>query len=868
MEATTGTVASKPTTKLAETKQDDKQKKGYWLQYLSYLYFLRASIILWLSMPVLAFLDWAGAASFTRGIIALDDWRHFILSAFFITINGWVALLSARIVCAYGGQRFECEPPETWKVTEDDNMSIGTFLVSQLPGLVLLIRVAWISHYEMSVNGAQKWGYASIAGYLLLGVLAALLCWILIAGIYYWMFWNKDPENPDKKPTANKPKSFLAPCSNLFKCLQDREPPLFLLLLSKLGKIPARLGPGYKTSDRPFNPLHTGHALAFLVLSFILTVYFVFWDFTSPVPLKHVHLIVEATILAVGLLVAVATGLYHIRLKRLSKRKHSEGHAMANLCIAIVLFFPIIIVILTPFIFRHNHELMPVLASVSVLLLFIIWGLAAMAFFLDRFRVPVLTSGLLLLALIGRSSSDHLVQTTNESYPRTHDHQSFLSQTNLPTPRDIINNRILDPSNPQPVIIVTATGGGIHAASWTSAVLRVLEEEFKSHGNNLHSNILLMSTVSGGSVGTLPWITEYVKPNAFDPTNVDKMRTIAECSDLQAVAWGLTYADFMRLFIPYSQRDLAQYDRGWSLQQAFWRNRRTACNPKEQLYEKDGKAATEETLGGFVSKDFPAFSFNTTVAETGNRFLLSNYRVPKQIDSGAEIVPASSFLDIYQKDLALSSAARLSANFPYVSPMPRVDMGSTGYHFGDGGYFDNDGTGTAMEFLWFAFIDRNAQARAVPILLLEIRDSPDIDASQEDDDLKHQNDNHSPNKGNSWGTKGQLTGPLLAFWNSGHVSITSRNRRELCFFKTALGKKADIVHVVFDYKGNPDEPQPLSWHLTERQKGDIDIQIKETRISSRAKDVWEWYSKKLAGETAFQQEEILSKHCALDTSEN
>ncbi|MFM7438366.1 MAG: hypothetical protein ACKO2V_07140, partial [Snowella sp.] len=62
-------------------------------------------------------------------------------------------------------------------------------------------------------------------------------------------------------------------------------------------------------------------------------------------------------------------------------------------------------------------------------------------------------------------------------------------------------------------------------------------------------------------------------------------------------------------------------------------------------------------------------------------------------------------------DLALTTAARLSASFPYVTPMARNDRENIitvkngketilqNYHIADGGYYDNSGAFTAMNWL-------------------------------------------------------------------------------------------------------------------------------------------------------------------------
>jgi hypothetical protein len=248
----------------------------------------------------------------------------------------------------------------------------------------------------------------------------------------------------------------------------------------------------------------------------------------------------------------------------------------------------------------------------------------------------------------------------------------------------------------------------------------------------------------------------------------------------------------------------------------------------------------------------PAFTLNTTVAESGGRFLLSNYMVPKveTSPSNTEFLPAESFLQAYAQDpccangphgeklfadLPLSTAARMSATFPVVSSATRIprQYARAASHFLDGGYFDNDGTGSAIEFLYSVMNQRLAGQRQpeagrqpVPatkplkVLLVEIRDGDDLDPHLEPDDLQHQSGGDHPPA--PWWTLDQLLGPLEGLWNAGHVSVTRRNRRELCVLETAYEDKLIIHHVVFaipkqrDDKQKP-KPAPLSWKLTASQ---------------------------------------------------
>jgi hypothetical protein len=835
--------------------------------FLRYLYFMRFSILLWVSMPLLAALDMTGAAAFTRGIVALNEPLQFFFAAFFTAINGWIALLSARIVCAYGNERFDTPPPPQWIVAPRRDMSLGTFLAAQVPGFLLLGYVAWISKKEETL------GYGQILPWFVLGLIAALICWLLMACIYYWLFWTKDPRGV-QAPVDDNPKSFLVPYTGWFQRLQDREPSVFLLVLLEVGKLVAKLGPGYRNPDRPFNPLHSGHSLALLTLGFIVTIYTVFWDFTSPIRLGLVHTMVIAIIVTAAALWTLSALLYHLLVLR--RRPGGKQFSFKNLALMVLLFFPLLLVSALPFTGARGGSALPVLASVSVLLLFVTWGLAALAFFLDRFRIPVLLLILLfsvIMNLVG--GSDHSVELADNSHQHRYEKQLQKPEELLPTPNKVYQAFQAQDGpahiGPRPVIIVTATGGGIHAARWTAGILALLERKFRgsqlSDGAEFHRSILLVSTVSGGSVGAGPWAAAYMNPETeFSKEKLEGMERVTGCSELQAVAWGLTYADFLRSWRPFRgslfNGELDTYDRGWALQQAFWRNRQSEKCGDTNLSPEENQ---ENTLGDLAwsGKHVPAFAFNTTVAETGDRFLSANYVLPKQKNSEGEITPADSFLRVYQKDLALSSAARLSANFPYVAPMPRVSLTGSHFHFGDGGYFDNDGTSTAMEFLFYALNPEGKPPAASPnqnktplrVLLVEIRDSGNPAADGWPDDLAHQR----PCK--DWGPAGQLVGPLETFYNANHVSVTLRNRRELLFLEGALKDQAEVKRIVFDYRGDKKRVQALSWHLTSAQLKEIHEELE--KHDARAQAAVDWYRAALQGKSAaiLQPSPVASETC-------
>jgi hypothetical protein len=812
---------------------------------VKYVYFMRFSIMLWLFFPIFAALDWSGALSaMSRGIVALESWQHLVLAGFFVTMAGWIALLSARIVCAYGQDRFDCPPPWYFEVKETRKMSWWAFWLAQIPGFLLLTYVGHATYVEQ--GDKKDFSAVAVAAFLLLGVIFALLCWTLMTGIYYWMFWRP----------GSTAKPFLVPYAKLFSNIESCPPSSPLVGLLQLFERAAKLGPGYAENTRGMFKLHSGHAFAFLTLGFLAAVYVAFWHYTAPIELSNVRLMARI----VFIIGAIVWTILSLRARHVLPRPAGKWYTARM----IVLFAPLLYMVSLPFWSDNKPFAMPVLSFVTVLLTFVFWGLGGLAFYFDRFRVPVLASVVAVLVLFNLAFGK--LAGTDEHYITSFDFSTngpnALKEPVLPpklTPGEILGR--FEAGNagmgkPRPVIIVTATGGGIHAAMWTSTALNEIEKQFGSHpdlkATTFHDSILMISTVSGGSVGVAPWLSHYLDGSDFKN---DADMEITGCSDLQAAAWGLVYADFLRVLFPFRFSSLGKtlntYDRGWALEQAFGRNRKAKCDPN-QFHRNPFDIKEDKRISDFDLESHPgrpAFSLNTTAEETGARFVIGNYDVKPESDK-SEITPTHSFVPYFQQDLPLSTAARLSANFPYVSPMPRLkpfedpkdkDNNRRNYHFGDGGYFDNDGTASAMEFLWYALRKRPDAGAKLPVLIVEIRDG---------DDPSGVGDPDPANK--AW--PGQTLGPLSTFYNANHVSVTRRNRRELCFMEKALKDKAEFTHIVLPFSrcrpGDaacwkmPDK-QALSWHLTGDQKLQMHTAI--DNVKDQIAEIASWYAHPVPG---------------------
>jgi hypothetical protein len=584
-----------------------------------------------------------------------------------------------------------------------------------------------------------------------------------------------------------------------------------------------------------------------------------------------------------------------------------------------------------------SSQTFPVLCSVLVLLSLIALVICGIAFLIDRIHIPVILAFALLLFIVHTGVGwfylipglnhrprfggygDHYFEVVNLKHaPAMASPKEILRETNCGDDAAPV---------PCPIIIVSATGGGIHAAAWTTLMLTELETAFQSNPDLLrrniafHERVVLYSTVSGGSVGLLPFLNEYYADQPFSREGWKKekkaMFTASGCSTLEAVAWGLEYRDFDVLLAPWASGLFSpKWDRSAALEAGFQRHLFTATCGQPEI--KGGPKKEERTLGnlaedlkftvdnpnGPARKHSPAFSMNTTAAETGGRFLLSNYHVSPDVALDDGVAPAEDFLFAYGSrtprstfpDIRLSTAARLSATFPYVSSAARSDQikdDEGTLHYVDGGYYDNDGIASVVEFL---LAGRFAIAKDpspddhlldLPILLIEIRDGLDLDRTQSPEDHAHEPSKLvkcdkppcEQSRQPRWNVSRQLGAPLEAFWAAGHEAVTRRNRRELEVLMEMLGKKhVAFTHIVLDYKEPSEDEgqsgqasprgsaQPLSWFLTPSQKKRIKKSKK--RVEPCILEAVKWANGALQQkETSPVPNDISVSACALETAE-
>ena len=472
-----------------------------------------------------------------------------------------------------------------------------------------------------------------------------------------------------------------------------------------------------------------------------------------------------------------------------------SGHVLAaSVVIVLMVIYATLGIVFFPR-WRAPEQQPAALFYLLFLLTLLSWVLAGVAFFLDKLRLPVFASILLFSLLTGSAGTDH--EFSMKPGPVTKD----LS------PGALITYWQNGPRRNSVLTIVSTAGGGIRAAAWTAQVLTGLQE---SCGARFTSSVLLISSVSGGSVGSMHFLSNYDKEaGALPAGSAEGIRNLAARSSLGAVGWGFLYPDFLRT-IPFAGVLVPQaFDRGFALENA-WVSQ-TGSFPDLSGWREDAGAGTR-----------PAAIFNGTAAESGERFMIAS----TDTDDPGTVAFSTRYAGW---DVPIATAARLSATFPFVTPMARASGGprDSRFHVADGGYYDNSGVLSAIAWLRKA-VDQTwkpDEPFPYPVLFLAIDSEPSAEA-----------------KGHLWSWQRQISAPIETLKN---VRTSSQDFRERIELDTAVDAlklrdvKVPVVRFIFrrvpadkgemqtgglraawlsDYLGVDVDTAPLSWHLNQAQR--------------------------------------------------
>jgi hypothetical protein len=441
------------------------------------------------------------------------------------------------------------------------------------------------------------------------------------------------------------------------------------------------------------------------------------------------------------------------------------NHGLATLCLA---FFAFVYLAFAfgPRLWPH----VPTLVSLLSLALLLAFLGAGASYLFDGLRVPVLIPvvvGLWLTALSPDTDEVFIVRPAGD-FARA-------------TPRDVLEKR------GSRAIVVCAAGGGIQAGAWATQVLAGLTEET---GGEFARHLRLISSVSGGSYGTMYFTGAYEGGGVSD----DAMRAVRQSalvSSLDELAEGFVFGDLLRLGRAWPGGTAVfgrLLGRGDTLE-ATWADAKTrpAAGPASNTLNQWSNDVRQGTR--------PAHIFNAMGAERGRRFVFST------VDLGGER-PLYDFNTTYPKhDVAVVTAARVSSAFPWIVPAARINVAAPDRpHLVDGGYYDNYGVVSAIDFLLEGTTNRDPQS-PLEVLLIEISGA-------------HAADKVSGARGWFY----QFFAPLQGLMAMRTQAQKARNEVELTLLGDVLRtRQATLTRAAFRFA----DSEPLSWHLTASEKGQI-----------------------------------------------
>ena len=401
------------------------------------------------------------------------------------------------------------------------------------------------------------------------------------------------------------------------------------------------------------------------------------------------------------------------------------------------------------------------------------------------------------------------------------------------------------------LVIVTVSGGGIRASVWTSVVLRKLEATL---GPDFPYHIRLITGASGGMVAGSYYATSLARPpdNMFQGgtatfadlhgTGIDEFVNRMATDQLDAVAGRMLFADLPGTLSPFERKN----DRGRTLEQTWIRwtgGKESPLGRSLQSY------AADERMGWR-----PSMVYTPMMVEDGRRLLISNLdmafatrnvgglllepssrKIERPTIQGGDFdlsiheeddvfsLSAVEFFRLFPEahDFQVTTAVRMSASFPWVSPainLPTLPP----RRVVDAAYYDNYGVNLAA--LWLSKMSSWLEANTSGVLVVQVRDRVSQGARTEIDFDRLGADDSVLDR-LVWHGGSKVIGPGLQALSTPLIGVTNARQWTMAFRND---EQVDLQDLLFDDRSGRDffrtvvfecpVDVSLNWKLTDREK--------------------------------------------------
>lgn len=296
----------------------------------------------------------------------------------------------------------------------------------------------------------------------------------------------------------------------------------------------------------------------------------------------------------------------------------------------------------------------------------------------------------------------------------------------------------LYPEKQKPKLVIVSTSGGAYrAAFWTAMILDKLKEESADPNSGLTGitdHIRLITGASGGMVAGA-YFSVMQNKNRYAGSKRVLGQILQDVRDFQTLdkegmfdrrlgsKWPVPGDSLSPVVQQFMQRDILasfatgelKIDRGKILEQQW-----------ATLRQPFSAFAAGERRGRQ-----PSLIFSPMVVETGQQLLISNLNLSKlnsnnlhKTGSSHEYVEFFNAFPGAEDHFTVAEAVRMSATFPYISPV--VDLPTEPpVRFVDAGYYDNYGISVVISWLRVPEIRRWLLRNTAGVMIVQIRAFPD-----------------------------------------------------------------------------------------------------------------------------------------------
>jgi hypothetical protein len=363
----------------------------------------------------------------------------------------------------------------------------------------------------------------------------------------------------------------------------------------------------------------------------------------------------------------------------------------------------------------------------------------------------------------------------------------------------IIQNWKAHTGEQKPVMVfINTSGGGLRSAMWTFYTLQYTDSALQS---KLFKQSQLITGSSGGMIGAAYFRELYLEKQQNKITNPDNSKYLNNISDdiLNPVAFTVATNDLaFRLQHFRDGKYTYTKDRGYAFEHRLDENTDSVLAKRLSDYRKPEEDAS-----------IPMMFIAPTVVNDGRKMLISpqglSFMTSYAIDSNMSYMPLTQSLEFTRlfKDqdadnLSFTSALRMNASFPYITPITALPSNPV-IEVMDAGLLDNFGLEETVKYIYTfrQWLEENTSG----IVIIQIRDQYK---------QQHISDNSPKNILQSFAF------PINQFYSNLFPVENYKEDRIMEYMSRWYKGKVDVVYFQLNNAGNDDIS--LSWHLTDREK--------------------------------------------------